>query len=175
MSQCLCDLISGLFKTPPTTTQFLDPSRLPELQGSGPGTGGTGGPYSCIYSIYQAALCGNVELACVTGLRKRSEHRETQLCPTLAGSHESSSWGTNALQSSLGMEVVRTEERTGHSMRGGERGRERRAPEQSGTIGHVKRAGKAGERFLLACNLCPSHTPEIRPCHGGCTCRGAVT
>lgn len=64
---------------------------------------------------------GNVELACVTGLRKRSERRETQLCPTLAGVNESSSRGTNALESSLGMEVARTEERTGHSMRGGER------------------------------------------------------
>lgn len=68
---------------------------------------------------------GNVELACVTGLRKRSERRETQLCPTLAGSNESSSPGTNALESSsgmeVGMEVARTEERTGHSMRGGER------------------------------------------------------
>lgn len=57
------------------------------------------------------------------------------------------------------MEVVRREERTGHSMRGGEREREREAgAEQSGTIGHVKRVGRLEKRFRLACNLCTRHT-----------------
>lgn len=78
------------------------------------------------------------------------------------------------MESSLGMEVVRTEERTGHSMRGGERGEREAGAEQSGTIGHVKRAGRL-EKDSSWPATCAQVTHGDTAMPRGCTCRGAVT